>query len=121
VYLAMQIAAGPALPHTQHNPLAKASGPSLLSSLPLWDEMQQLLRRGDGWLAATFVEKFIPRGSFSSFEWQRGLWPRVTRTNINFYLWNMSEGSMCLCSSKQKVLLHPKAEADRPKGRGIFA
>lgn len=114
----MQSAVGPPLPHTQGNSLAKASGASLLPSLPLWDEMQQLLRR-DGWLAATVVEKAVPGGCSSSSEWQRGLWPRVTRTNIYFYLQTMSECSTCLCGSKQKILPHPKAGEESPKGKGI--
>lgn len=108
--LAMQSAVGPAFPHTQLNALAEAFEASLLLSLPLWDEMRQLLRR-HRWLAATFVEKAVPAGC-SSFECQSRLWPGITRTDTYCYLQNSSEGSMCHCGSKQKVLPHPNAGED---------
>lgn len=58
------------------------------------------------------LRKPSQEGRSSSFECQSRLWPEVTRTNTYFYLQNISEGSMCHCGSKQKVLPHPKAGED---------
>lgn len=107
--LTIWTAAGLALPHSKFNSPAKASVAYLLSSVPLWDGMQQLFRKVDGWLAVTFVDKAVSWG-YSSSEQQRGLWLRFTRTNKHLYLQNMSQDNMWLLSgSKQKVIPHAEA------------